>query len=84
MRVEEYRSGLRVLHIMLGGGRLEALRGNLGQAEQIARRNNCHRIQIEGRRGWMRALEGDWREVSRVIERDVTYGRRQRDDQFLE
>lgn len=75
VRVKEYRSGLRILHVEFGAGQMTDFYDRMGEAEDLARANSCERLQISGRPGWLRALRerGDmeWEEVSRVIEKEV-------------
>lgn len=48
----------RVLRVWLAGGDLDELRWALGHADDIARSRGCSAIEIDGRKGWARALTG--------------------------
>ncbi len=74
-RVKIYSTGLRILLIQFGAGHMEDFYERMGEAEAVARRARCSRLQVSGRPGWKRALEqcGDpgWNEISRTIEKEV-------------
>ena len=72
MRVLNFPSGLRVLDIQLGTGHLDDFCTKLealGEARAI--QSGCHKIQIEGRPGWIRALGDGWQEYQRKIEKEI-------------
>ncbi|KKK48286.1 hypothetical protein LCGC14_3146680, partial [marine sediment metagenome] len=69
-----YKSGLRVFLIEHAAGDLEDLKGAIGFAEEIARRSRCHRMQVDGRAGWLRVFGDEWHEFSRSIEKEIDYG----------
>lgn len=73
-KVREYRSGLRVLSIDYMAGKMEEFMPDFHQLEDLARDHGCHRIQVDGRSGWARVLGEDWKEVSRLIEKEIDYG----------
>lgn len=66
-----YRSGLRVMRGEWGSGTLDDALGTEPHMLRVARLCRADRIQLEGRGGWHRVLGPEWREVSRVIEREV-------------
>lgn len=75
MRVRDFPSGLRVLDIEFAVGKLDDFVGKMEKlGEDLAREFGCHKIQIEGRPGWLRALGPGWSEFSRTIEKEVNYG----------
>lgn len=49
---------LRVLRIWLAGGRLDEFRGHFAFLEEIAHEWKCDRIEIDGRAGWGRVMDG--------------------------
>ncbi len=72
-KVKEYRSGLRVLSIDYMAGKMEEFMPDFCQLEDLAREHGCHRIQVEGRRGWDKVLGDEWHEYSRSIEKEIEY-----------
>ena len=73
-KVREYRSGLRVLSIDYMAGKMEEFMPDFWQLENLARENRCHRIHVDGRRGWAKVLGKEWKEISRLISKEVDYG----------
>lgn len=74
-RVREHRSGLRIMQIQFGAGRMGDFYDYMHEAIAVARENGCHRLQVSGRSGWKRALAGmgddSWTEISRTIEKEI-------------
>lgn len=48
----------RVLRVWIAGGDLDELAGFLPAADNYARSENCVRVELEGRKGWAKALPG--------------------------
>ena len=48
----------RVLRVWLAGGELDELQRYQPALENYARSEGCSRIEIDGRKGWERALDG--------------------------
>lgn len=75
LRFKAYRSGLRILQIDLGAGILDDFIDLVPIVEDLARSQGCHRLQIEGRAGWHRALTragvAGLQEISRTIGKEV-------------
>ena len=68
-------SGRTIFRIDFAGGRLEDAVAYMPQLELLAEAAGCDAMRIEGRAGWKRIFP-DWQEVSRVIEKEVSHGRR--------
>ena len=60
----------RVFRIWLAGGELDQLMYALEHAEEYARHRECDAIEIDGRKGWARVLDG-FTETCRVLERKL-------------
>ncbi len=74
-QVKHYRAGLRVLVLSHAAGKLEDFGAeSLEQVESVARHYGCSRLQVDGRAGWGKVLGEGWREFSRSIEKEVSYG----------
>lgn len=69
-KIETHPSGLKTLLYWLAGGELDALLPMTGRIEAWARKMGCTRIEIIGRRGWLRAL-ADYREACTVLVKDL-------------
>lgn len=71
-RIETYPSGLKACLLWLCGG---SDLGAMKQTEQViagwARRQGCGRIEIVGRRGWLKALDG-FREGGTILVKELT------------
>lgn len=63
----------RVLRVWLAGGQLDELRRAFGFLEELAAELNCERIEIDGRRGWGRVMDG-FKEERVVYTKDVNHG----------
>jgi hypothetical protein len=72
--VSDYPSGLRVMEVLLVSGedRQSWLHFEKPLRTQ-ARKWNCHKMQMVGRRGWGKSLP-DWRAVATMYEVDVSDG----------
>lgn len=75
VKVRDYHSGLRVMQVQFGAGRMEDFMGFTHECEEFARSQGCHRLQVAGRAGWKRALDragvSGWTEVFRTIEKEL-------------
>ena len=60
----------RVLRVWLAGGKLDELQRGLPFLDQIAKDLGCSRIELEGRKGWVKVLDG-YTERSIVLQKDV-------------
>ena len=60
----------RVLRIWLAGGELHELRRAIAHAEEYALHRGCTEVEIDGRKGWARALNG-FTETRRVLTKEV-------------
>lgn len=70
-RLETYPSGVSSVLCWLAGGDLDDLRVTEATIANWAKNKmNCTRIEIVGRRGWLRALEG-YREQSVVLTKEL-------------
>lgn len=56
-QLHDYPAG-RVCRVWLAGGDLDELRDGLEVLDRYAREQRCTRIEIEGRPGWERVLDG--------------------------
>ncbi len=68
-----YPTGLRVLELLAVAGKTS--RAWLHFADGLAdfaAKNGCHRVQMLGRKSWMRTLDESWRATAQLFERDVT------------
>lgn len=61
----------RTLRIWLAGGELGELLAALARADEYARYRLCDRIEIDGRKGWARVMEG-YQESRVVLTKEVT------------
>lgn len=70
-RIEDHPSGLRAcLFWLAGGDDLTELKALEKAISAWAKAMGCTRVEIVGRRGWLRALEG-YREGSTVLVKDI-------------
>jgi GNAT superfamily N-acetyltransferase len=69
-RIEIHPSGMKTLLGWLAGGEMEEVKALAARAENWARSKGCTRIEIIGRRGWLRAFEG-YREACTVLVKDL-------------
>ena len=58
----DYRIGARVFNYWLQGGNLDALLILHPGIEAWAKQRGCRQAVGYGRRGWVRAMHGDWRQ----------------------
>lgn len=68
--VWQYPSGFKVAHGWLAGGKLDELMELMPPILEWAKGWNCDQAQIQGRRGWVRALPG-FRELAVIAARDL-------------
>lgn len=72
--VVEFVSGARCLKVILCGGK-GAMSGGMGgmidKMEEFAMLALCSTIQVEGRKGWERALPDDYRYSYTVFEKEM-------------
>lgn len=62
----------RCLNVWLAGGRLEEIIGLLDSAERFAKAHGCTKIEVNGRRGWKRALrDHGFKEESVILSKDI-------------
>ena len=72
-RLREYGTGLKVMQCEWGSGDKDDLKisGAFEKIEAIARRVGATRLQVQGRKGWLREFGPGWEEVSRTIEKEL-------------
>lgn len=62
----------RVLNVFLGGGELDQLTDMQSSVVAWAKAMGCARMSIQGRRGWVRALEKHgWRHTHAVVVKEL-------------
>lgn len=56
LKVETYPTGLRVLNVFAVAGDMQDVFSAEPMVMEIARYNNCERLELHGRKGWERVL----------------------------
>lgn len=69
--IERHDTGLRDLHGWLAAGDIDGLVTIEARLERFARAENCNRMVIAGRKGWLRIFNG-YRERAVIIAKDLT------------
>lgn len=69
-RIEQHPSGVLSLLGWLAGGEVEEVKMLAKRAETWAKGKGCSRVEIIGRRGWLRAMEG-YREACTVLVKEL-------------
>jgi hypothetical protein len=69
--IERHDTGLRDLHGWLAAGDLDGLVTIEARLERFARAENCDRMVIAGRKGWLRIFSG-YSERAVIIAKDLT------------
>ena len=72
---------MRVLRVWLAGGSLEALRAAIPALDLLAVQFDCQRIEVDGRKGWGRVLDG-FTETRRTYAKEVNDGRTREPDGY--
>ncbi len=70
-KLETYPSGIKAcLFWLCGGDDMNEILDIEAKVSAWAARQGCHRVEIIGRRGWLRALKG-YRETSTLLVREI-------------
>lgn len=69
-RIEQHPSGIKSLLGWLAGGEMEEVKALALRAEQWAKSHGCTRVEIVGRRGWLRSMPG-YREAFTVLVKEL-------------
>lgn len=68
--VEVYPSGLKELRGWLAGGELSEIKEWTPIIEAWAKENECRRVLISGRRGWLKAFDGYY-DAGAILAKDI-------------
>ncbi len=65
-----FPTGLRALNVWLAGGDMAGIKEIDGRLDQVARDKKCTIRTMQGRKGWLRALDG-YRDAGAMMMKDV-------------
>lgn len=71
--IADYPKTRQCLLFLCGGERMDLWLEALPYVEQWALEQGCHKVRVDGRKGWARTLDG-YRERGVVIEKDIANG----------